>query len=393
MRTFAREAAARLFLSRQHLSTPRELRLTPRSLARFAADAGGIQIDSINVVERAHYLAIWSRFGPYDKAAVDGWIYRKRVLEEYWAHAACLIPAADLPAWARAMADYRRSHTGWARFLDAHPRAARDVLEAIRRRGPLSTADFERPAGRASGWWDWKPAQHALHVLWMSGRLAVHSRRHFSKLYDLAERLRPPVEAMPREEFAGWHLRKTLRALGAAAEADLPRYLTFPRTAVAQRRRALKAMLATGEAVEIGVEGVAGRWYALAEDLAALESAPASRGTTLLSPFDSLLWHRGRARALFGFDYRIEVYTPAAKRVHGYYTLPILHDGRLVGRLDAKNHREDRRLEVRGVHFETPPDDGAIAGVRSALESLARFLGAGTTEGLDRLVKSRRISV
>jgi uncharacterized protein YcaQ len=389
MKTFPREAAARLFLSRQHLERPRELRLTPRSLAQVASDVGGIQLDSINVVERAHYLTIWSRFGPYDKAAVDGWIYRKRVLEEYWAHAACLVPAADLPAWARAMTDYRRSHTGWARFLDAHPRAARDVLEAIRRRGPLSTADFERPTGRASGWWDWKPAQHALHVLWMSGRLAVHSRRNFSKLYDLAERLRPPVEAMPREEFARWHLRKSLRALGAAAEADLPRYLTFPRMPLVQRRRALKSLLASGEAVEIGVEGLAGRWYALAEDLPALESAPASRGTTLLSPFDSVLWHRGRAKALFGFDYRIEVYTPAAKRVHGYYTLPILHDGRLIGRLDAKNHREDRRLEVRGVHFEAPPDGAEIAGVRSALESLARFLGAGTTEGLERLARSR----
>jgi uncharacterized protein YcaQ len=147
------------------------------------------------------------------------------------------------------------------------------------------------------------------------------------------------------------------------------------------RRRGLGSLLSSGEAVEVGVEGLKGRWYALAGDLPALERAKPSRGTTLLSPFDSLLWHRARANALFGFDYRIEVYTPAHKRVHGYYTLPILHDGRLIGRVDAKNHREHRRLEVRGVQFESPPDDAALAGLRGAIDSLASFLGASEVSG------------
>src|ERR1019366_6079017 len=120
------------------------------------------------------------------------------------------------------------------------------------------------------------------------------------------------------------------------------------------------------------------RWFALAEDLPALEAPPPCSGTTLLSPFDSLLWHRGRAKSLFGFDYKIEVYVPAGKRVHGYYSLPILHDGRLIGRLDAKNHREQKRLEVFSVHFESPPDDAALAGTADALKSLALFLGAET---------------
>jgi len=248
----------------------------------------------------------------------------------------------------------------------------------IRARGPLSSSDFERPAaqGKSAGWWDWKPAHHALHYLWMTGRLAVHSRRHFQKSYDLAERVLPPVEPMPRGQFTLWHLRKTLRALGAASEADLPRYMTFPKIDAAERRRALKAMLQSGEAVEIGVEGRAGSWYALASDLPALESPPPARGTALISPFDSLLWHRGRAKALFGFDYKIEVYVPAAKRVHGYYSMPILHDGKLIGRLDPKNHREEKRLEVRSVHFAGKPGDDALAGTAAALRSLARFLGA-----------------
>jgi len=372
------EAAARLFLARQHLDRPLGRSLNAESLARFVADAGGLQLDSINVVARGHELTLWSRFGPYELGELHRLAYGERVLFEYWAHAACLIAAEDRAGWARAMADYRRRHTGWSGWLKAHPSILRRVEGEIRERGPLSSSDFERPRaqGKSAGWWDWKPAHHALHYLWMSGRTAVHSRRHFQKSYDLAERVLPSVEPIARAEFARWHLRKTLRALGAAAEADLPRYLTFPRLDPAERRRALKAMLKDGSAVEVAVEGAAGRWYALAEDQAALENPPASRGTALLSPFDSLLWHRGRAKALFGFDYKIEVYVPAAKRVHGYYSLPILHDGRLIGRLDAKNHREERRLEVRSLHFGATPDAEALAATAAALRSLARFIGA-----------------
>lgn len=385
MRTVPLEAAARLFLSRQHLDLPGRRSLTADTLSRFVSDAGGLQLDSINVAARAHELTLWSRFGPYDRSALDRLIYEDRALFEYWSHAACLIADEDRPAWARAMADYRRRHTGWSTWLKANPRVLRRVESEIKSRGPLSTSDFKRPAalGKSAGWWDWKPAHHALHYLWMTGRLAVHSRRHFQKRYDLAERVLKPVEPLPREEFPRWHLRKTPRALGAASEADLPRYMTFPKLDAAERRRALKEMLRSGEAVELALEGLPGRWYALAEDLTALDSPPAPRGTTLLSPFDSLLWHRARAKALFGLDYKIEVYTPAAKRVHGYYSLPILHDGRLIGRLDPKNHREERRLEVRSVHFDGKPGDDALAGTTQSLRSLARFLGAQTITAPD----------
>jgi uncharacterized protein len=375
---FALESAARLFLARQHLARPRSKQLTEKTLLRFVSDAGGLQMDSINVVERAHRLTLWSRFGAYDRAELDRLVYEKRALFEYWAHAACLIAASDMPAWARAMADYRVRHTGWSDWLRANKRVVSRVEAEIRRRGPLSSSDFERPpgSGKASGWWQWKPAQHALHWLWMNGRLAVHSRKHFQKSYDLAERVLERPEPIPRAEFPRWHLRKTLHALGAAAEADLSRYLTFPRIEPAQRRRTLASMLKSGEAVEAAVHARSGRWYLLAEDLPALASVPASKGTTLLSPFDSLLWHRGRVRALFDFDYSIEVYVPPAKRVHGYYSLPILHDGRLIGRLDPKHHREDKRLEVRSIHFERPPREAELAGTAQALRSLADFLGA-----------------
>jgi uncharacterized protein len=387
-------AVRALFLERQHLAHPRARTLTTRRLVRFVEDAAGLQLDSINVLERAHYLTLWSRFGPYDRAWLDRVVYRRRLLFEYWAHAACLVPTTMLPWWRRAMLDYRLRHTGWSDWLRRNPRTLAQVKAAISANGPMGGADFEgrRPPG-AGGWWRWRPVQHGLHYLWMTGALTVHSRRYFHKRYDLLERAIPaaldcrPVSA---EEFARWHVERSLHALGAATERDLAGYLTFPRSIHRARRTALRAMLERGEIVEIAVEGAPGRWLMLARDLPALARAgrTAASGTTFLSPFDSLLWFRGRVTRLFGFDYRIEVYTPDAKRVHGYYTLPILHRGHLVGRVDAKAHRLDGRLEIRHVHFEpwfatrrSPPtgevpldQDEGLVGVAEAAAALAVFV-------------------
>lgn len=297
------------------------------------------------------------------------------------------------------MLDYRVRHTGWSRWLRRNARVLRTVSEAIQRNGPLGHADIagRRPAGGRGGWWDWKPVQHAMHYLWMTGALTIHSRRHFQKRFDLLERALPAalgIEAVSPDEFRRWHVERSLHAMGAATEADLSRYLTFPRIGPGGRRAALTSLRERGDITEIEVEGTPGRWLVLARDLPALARAarrsPIGRGTTLLSPFDSLLWHRARVARLFGFEYRIEVYTPGPRRVHGYYTLPILHHGHLIGRLDAKVHRGERRLAVPGVHFEpwfatgaTPPggsapldSDEALAGLADALGSLAAFVAA-----------------
>jgi uncharacterized protein YcaQ len=395
--TFPLRAVTALFLERQHLARPRATTLTPRRLTRFVEDVGGLQLDSINVLERAHYLTVWSRFGPYDRAALDRLVYRRRLLFEYWAHAACLVPTTTLPWWRRAMLDYRVRHTGWSDWLRRNPTVLAQVRAAVAANGPLGNADFEgrRPAG-GGGWWRWRPVQHALHYLWMTGAFTVHSRQHFHKRYDLLERAIPDAvscAAVSAEEFQRWHLERSLHAMGAATEQDLAGYLTFPRFGPGGRRAPLRAMLERGEVREVAVEGSGARWLALARDLPALARAArasvSAGGTTLLSPFDSLLWFRGRVARLFGFDYRIEVYTPGPERVHGYYTLPILHHGRLVGRIDAKAHRLERRLEVRHVHLEpwlaragASPTDGervdpheALTGIAEALTSLATFVG------------------
>ncbi len=410
-RVFPLRAVTALFLQRQHLARPRARGLTPGRLIRFAEDVGGIQVDSINVLERAHYLTVWSRFGPYDRARLDRLVYRRRLFLEYWAHAACLVPTSMLPWWKRAMLDYRLRHTGWSGWLRKNRKLLVTVADVIRANGPMGHAELEgrRPPRGRGGWWNWRPVQHALHYLWMTGAVTIHSRRHFQKRFDLLERALPAsaaVEAVSAETFLRWHIERSLHAMGAATEIDLTHYLTYPRGATAARRAALRSMLAQGDVTEIEVEGSKARWLALTRDLPALARAsrrPAtSNGTTLLSPFDSLLWYRDRVSRLFGFDYRIEVYTPDHKRVHGYYTLPILHHGRLIGRVDAKAHRAEQRLEIRHVHFEPwaargePAASGGsrldrdemLASLAEALGSLARFLGADRVT-LGRVTPSR----
>src|SRR5688572_712545 len=158
-------AVTALFLERQHLARPRSRPLTPGRLVRFVEDVGGLQLDSINVLDRAHYLTVWSRFGPYDRARLDRLVYgRRRVLFEYWAHAACLVPTAALPWWRRAMLDYRVRHTGWSGWLRRNTRLLRATRDAIQAAGPMANGDFDgrRPSGGRAGWWDWKPVQHAL---------------------------------------------------------------------------------------------------------------------------------------------------------------------------------------------------------------------------------------
>ncbi len=396
---FPIRAAAALFLERQFLDRPRRRRLDARSLDAFARGVGGIQVDSINVVERAHHLTLWSRFGPYRRDALHRLVEKQRVLFEYWAHAACLVAFSDYSAWRRAMLDYERRHRGWARFLKKNAALIAHIEAAIRERGPLGNADFRAPGkAQRGGWWNWRPATHVLDWLWMSGVTTVHSRVHFQKRFDITERVLPGLPAgdpMSTEAFRLWHLRRSLSAMGAATETDLRMYLTFPRLEASERRALLAGAVRSGEVVEVALEGDRGRWFALREDLDSLSAAAGRRspssGSALLSPFDSFLWHRERTKRLFGFDYRIEVYVPGPRRTYGYYTLPLFVDGYLVGRADAKTHRDQRMLELRSVHFEpwfvngAPPPvagwrpldrDRALASLADAVRSLAEFVGA-----------------
>lgn len=409
---FPLRAVAALFIERQQLDRPRGRRLTAGSLRSFVEAAGGLQIDTINVVDRAHYLTAWSRFGAFERAKLDRLIWRRKVLFEYLSHVACFVPATHFPAWRRAMLDYETKSMGWGSWLKKHAPTLKHVESTVREHGPLGSAHFEdeRPEKRPAGWWNWKQTSHALDFLWKSGRIAVHSRRNFHKSYDLIERVHPKslaAEPLSRDAFRRWHIERSLHAMGAATEPDLRMYMTFPRIKATERRTWVRRLVHEGAIVEIDVEGQRGPWFALPADLPALERAArkriASRGTTMLSPFDSFLWYRERTRRLFGFDYTIEVYVPGHKRVHGYYALPIWHDGQFIGRLDSKTHRERGELEVKRVYFEpwfvagdSPPaaswgridQEAALQGVAEAVHSLATFVQARRVK-LGKVVPSR----
>jgi uncharacterized protein YcaQ len=391
-------AVAALFLERQHLARPGARRLTAGALQGFVEGVCGLQIDSVNVVDRAHHLTLWSRFGPYDRAALERLVYRRRVLFEYLSHVACLVSTRDLPIWRGIMHELPARWTRrWGDPETTMP--VTEVERAIAETGVLGNADFERPGGgRAGGWWSWKPATHALDYLWKTGRIAVHSRRHFQKRYALMDRVLPharDVAPLSADQVVRARLLRSLAAMGAATADDLRSYWTWPRLPAPEQGRTLAALMREGEVVELRMEGSKRPWYARASDLPALGRAARlrrpSRGTTLLCPFDSFLWHRERVHRLWGFFYRIEIYVPGPLRTHGYYTLPLMHEGQLVGRVDLKHHREAGALEARHVHLESwlarggrPPGvawgaidrDALLAGLAGTLRSLASFLGA-----------------
>ena len=409
----SRRAAAALFLERQWLDRPRGRRLTSATLPEFVSRVCGLQIDSVNVVDRAHHLTLWSRFGTYDRSQLERLTYRKRVLFEYLSHVACFVPTRDVVLH-RGVAEHLRTWTGshHRKLMRREHALVEHVLEAIAKRGPVGNADFERPKhmGKGGGWWSWKPATHALDSLWKAGHIGVHSRVHFHKRFAMMERVLPPFAAAPLlgyDEVLRERMLRSLTAMGVATLDDLRMYWTWPQWKMPSQRAMLRKLLAEGAVREVRVEGQKQPWFAREEDLPELERAHRKRtpckGTTLLSPFDSFLWHRERAHRLWGYFYRIEIYVPGHKRQHGYYCLPLLHDGQLVGRVDLKTHREQGVLEARHVHFEPwlaagaapprvswgTPDRGAVfEGLAESLHSLATHVGVEAVK-LGRVTPTR----
>lgn len=379
-----REAVVRLWLDRQGLSRPQAERLDPDALVDHLERTGALQLDSINVLDRAHYLTLWSRFGPYDRADLDRWVYRDRLAYEYWGHEASILPISHLPLGVRRMRRFPTeawTSKSWWKHFSTSTASKRRVLRRLRDEGPLESADFERRAGEpeATGTMPLsKEDKRTLKLLWHDGRVAVRDRRHFRCVYDIAERVYPETDPARTRQLEDSWLLIGLSGNGIASERHLVNYMTAPTLRRDARRRVIERNLKRGRIVKVRVEGAPGSFYALPEHLDALDAAPEPRGTTLLSPFDSLLWQRARAEDLLEFEYRVEIYVPPDRRRYGYYVLPILHDGRLVGRLDPKLHRDRGALEIRSLHLEPgfEATTGFVAGLRDALESLASFVGA-----------------
>jgi len=391
LQKFTVDEVCRLWLSRQGLARPRgEAEMSPAHLKALLERVGALQLDSVNVVDRAHYLTLWSRFGAFDRTELDDWVHESGAAYEYWGHEASVLPISHLKYGLRRMRRFPPASwakAAWWKRMATSTGSKRRVLRRIREEGPLESKDFERRPDELSKVGVWselapKEDKRSLGLLWHAGRLAVQRRRHFRRVYDLAERVYPSVEPACLAEYQDSWLLTGLSGNGITRARHLDNYFTAPKLTAVEKRRVIQRNLKSGAIAEVEVEGLEGPFYADPEQLATVESLPDPQGTTLLCPFDSLLWQRRRALDLLNFEYKIEIYVPASKRVFGYYAMPILHEGELVGRIDPKLHRERGCLEIVAIGLERGVawNPALRRGLTGALDSLAEFSGASELE-------------
>jgi uncharacterized protein len=379
----ASEARA-LALAAQGFGRPRDEGTTDIARLRgMAEQLGVIQIDSVNVLVRSHYLPLFSRLGAYPREILDRLAYGpRRALFEYWAHEASFVPA-DVYPLLRWRMDRARAGMGMWKHVAELARERPEVIDRVERaiadRGPLAASDLtESERGRGS-WWEWSESKRALEFLFWSGRLTTRARRHFERVYDLVERVLPArVLRAPRLDAEAQQralVARACKALGVATERDLRDYFRLPAGDAHAR------LLELVEAGEIRPVRVAG-WKHAAYVYGSLRLPRDVDATALLSPFDSLVWDRGRTERLFGFRFRLEIYTPAHRRVHGYYVLPFLLGDELVARLDLKSDRASKVLLVRGLHLEAAAaPKRVLPPLRRELARLAGWLGLHAIEG------------
>ncbi|MDQ3855082.1 MAG: winged helix DNA-binding domain-containing protein [Chloroflexota bacterium] len=362
---------------------------------------GAVQLDAINVVARTQYLVLWSRLGVHERSLLDELLCPERSTFEYWSHAASIVPMADYRYYRPRMLDAERQlWVGLRRWMEEHPHVLESTLATVRERGPMTSAEFERPPdARRAHAWDWygpKASRRALEVLWTTGDLMVHSRRSGQKVYDVRERvLAEALKAVPTdgdlpgpEEQLRYFVSRTVRALGVTTLGWLPDYFRLPAPKGGPARRTLVSRLmadlvSEGLVVPARVEGLKEPAYLAVDrlpDLERLRHGYEPQRTTLISPFDSLIWDRARAHDLFDYEVAFEAYVVPERRRYGYYCLAVLHRGQLVGRVDPKLDRQEGRLHVRSVYLQpgVEPDAALVAGLATALQSLATFLGAPT---------------
>jgi uncharacterized protein YcaQ len=370
--------ARRIALAAQGFGNLRPERITAARWLRTINQLSLHQIDSVNVLVRAHYLPAFSRLGPYDRSLIDAAAWgspKKRRLFEYWAHEASLLPLALHPLlrWRMARAD--RGEAGWKGlrpFARERRAEAEALLNRVRNEGPGAASDFDEKRGR-SGWWEWGDAKRALEWLFWAGHITTATRRRsFERVYDLTERVIPAeILALPspdEKEAQRALIDRAAFALGVATAQDLRDYF---RLGPDEARRAIESLVEAGVLEPVEVPG----WARLAYLHRDARRPRRIWARALLAPFDPLVWERSRALRLFDFHYRIEIYTPAEKRQHGYYVLPFLLGDRLTARLDLKADRQAGRLLVHAVHLEPHAPSDAMDAISEELAALANWLG------------------
>lgn len=375
-------AARNLHLCAQGLLKKPRRRATPADILSAIQRMSLLQIDTINIVARSPYLVLFSRLGGYQQQWLDDALSRGDLME-YWAHEACFLPRSDFALVRHRMLS--PDQMGWKyrkEWMHEHVAEIEQLIEHIQHNGPVRSADFEHPRKGASGWWEWKPQKRHLEGLFTSGKVMVVERRNFQRVYDLTHRVMPhwndERDLLDQVAAEAIMLDNSARSLGIFRAQWLADYYRL-------RQPALKPLLQEWQEqqriVRVEVEKLGEMW--LHADFLPL-LAQAQEGTltathsAVLSPFDPVVWDRKRAEQLFNFSYRLECYTPAPKRQYGYFVLPLLHKGQLVGRMDAKMHRKTGVLEVIALYLEEGVRVSATLekGLNAAVSEFAGWQGA-----------------
>jgi uncharacterized protein YcaQ len=381
METMSVAVARRIALAAQGFADARPEMTTRRHLKRVLSRVRLIQLDSVNVVARAHYTPLFARLGDYDRSLIDeaAWshsVRRPRMLVECWAHEASLVPVEDWP-----LLHSGAKRPGWwrhyARIVERSPSLPEDILAVVKEHGPIGAGGIEREVAgeskRVKGpWWDRSEVKKVCEWLFGMGLLTTGTRRGFERRYDLPERVLPPEQLARRvepEEGARELISRAASALGVATETDLRDYY---RLGPEITRQAVAELTEAGVLAPVRVDS----WRAPAYRHAGARAPRRITGRALLCPFDPLIWERARTERLFDFRYRIEIYVPEPKRVHGYYVFPFLLDGELVARVDLKADRAAGLLRVPGAFAEPGVDLPRVAAeLAGELRLMAAWLG------------------
>ncbi|MDQ9305214.1 YcaQ family DNA glycosylase [Escherichia marmotae] len=371
--------ARNLHLAAQGLLNKSRRRASPEDILSTISRISLLQIDTINIVARSPYLVLFSRLGNYSPQWLDESLTRGELME-YWAHEACFMPRSDFRLIRHRMLAPEKM--GW-KYKDAwmqeHVAEIEQLIQHIQDNGPVRSADFEHPRKGASGWWEWKPHKRHLEGLFTAGKVMVVERRNFQRVYDLTHRVMPhwddECDLVSQTEAEIAMLDNSARCLGIFREQWLADYYRLKRPALSAWRDLCAEQQ---QIIPINVERLGQLWLH-ADLLPLLETALAGKLTathsTVLSPFDPVVWDRKRAEQLFDFSYRLECYTPAPKRQYGYFVLPLLHRGQLVGRMDAKIHRQAGVLEVISLWLQDgiKPTASLQKGLRQAITYFASW--------------------
>ena len=391
----------RLFLDLHGLSEPVHRKLDDTELADRIERIGFVQVDSVNTVERAHHMILHARNRTYRPAQLSQLLERDRAMFENWTHDASIIPTKFYPYWGprfRRTAAYLRER--WQKFRrPGFEKESDSVLNRIAASGPVMARELGGDAPKqASGWWDWHPSKTALEYLWRTGTLAICRREGFQKVYNLAEKVIPAVHRTPElDETAAvdWACRSALERLGFGTPGEIAGY--WESISNAEATAWCRANLGQDlRQIEVGcVDGIKPRAaYAFGDvvDRVATASNPLPI-LRILSPFDPMIRDRTRAKRLFGFDYRIEIFVPAAKRQYGYYVFPVLEGDRFVGRIDMKHRRQDDgALHITGLWPEPGIKFGKarMRALEAALEGMRRFCGAASVSFANGYLRDKR---